>query len=51
MIRHRMDPGKIIEQKEGNDAYYENIICKSYHSRSRKNIYHRLNVFIDDTII
>ena len=36
MVRHIVDPGMTIEQEEGNDAYYEYIICKSYHSSSRK---------------
>ena len=36
MVRHIVDPGMTIEQEEGNDAYYEYIICKSYHSSSPK---------------
>jgi hypothetical protein len=36
MVRHKMDPGTTIEQEEGNDTYYEYIICKSYHSSSPK---------------
>ena len=36
MVRHKMDPETTIEQEEKDDAYYEYIICKSYHSSRRK---------------
>jgi hypothetical protein len=34
----------------GDDAYHQYIICKSYHSSSRQNIYHRLYALIDDIL-
>ena len=35
----KIDPETTIEQEEGNDAYYEYIICKFYQSSSRKVIF------------
>ncbi len=51
MVRHKMNPGTTMEQDERDDGYCEYIISKSYYSSSRKKIYHRFNVFIDDIII
>ena len=39
MIRHKIDPETTIERKEGDDAYYEYIICKFYQSSSQKKIF------------
>jgi hypothetical protein len=50
MVRHKIDPGVTTEQEKGDAAHYEYIIRKPYHSSSRQNIYHQLNVFIDDII-